>query len=315
MKIIELTKEYTPDEFIINRKSAIAIGKFDGVHKGHEKLLAKLKEFGSHGYTTVVFTFDGSLTEFFTGKKSGVLSTKKEQEEILRDLGIDVLARYPVNADSVAVSPADFVRDYLVAKLNAGVIIAGYDCSFGAKGAGDVALLKEMGKQHDFEAFVIDKVVEEGSNIEISSTYVRSEVLKGEMEHVTRLLGEPYSICGRVAHGRKLGKAVLSMPTVNLIPEPEKLLPPFGVYYSRVHVGTNIYRGITNIGRKPTVNDTLAVTAETYIYDFDDDLYGEHIKVDLLGFKRPEMKFASIEELKKQMRQDMAEGRLVENIL
>ena len=310
MRSIDLSPDYMPDEDIKIKRTAIAIGKFDGVHMGHRTLLSRLKAFKDKGYLTVVFTFDGSIAQFFTGEKALFLSTGKEQEDLLSELGIDILARYPVNSESVSIDPSDFVKKYLVDKLHAGAVVAGYDCSFGARGLGDIELLMKMGREYDFETVKIDRICEEGSDIEISSTYVRNEVLKGDMEHVKQLLGSPYSISGKVLHGRKLGRAVLSMPTVNLCPDEEKILPPFGVYFSKVYVASAQYFGVTNIGRKPTVNDTDAISIETYIYDFDDDLYGENIKVELLHHKRGEFKFNGVDELKAQMHRDLQDGKV-----
>ena len=128
------------------------------------------------------------------------------------------------------------------------------------------------------------------------------------METAQKLLGRAYSVTGTVEEGRKLGRRI-GMPTLNLYPREDKLLPPYGVYFSRVIFEENIYRGITNIGKKPTVNQTDAVSVETYLYDFKGNMYGQEITVELLHFKRPEYKFAGIEELKKQMEEDIAAGR------
>ena len=128
------------------------------------------------------------------------------------------------------------------------------------------------------------------------------------MEKVERLLGEAYSITGQVKHGKKLGRT-LGMPTVNLIPSGKKLLPPNGVYFSEVLYDDKVYKSITNIGYKPTVNEEKVLGAETYLYDFAQDIYGKEITVKLFSFKRPEMRFGSVEELKEQMAKDIAEGR------
>ncbi|MDE6419513.1 MAG: riboflavin kinase, partial [Lachnospiraceae bacterium] len=129
----------------------------------------------------------------------------------------------------------------------------------------------------------------------------------GHMEQAERLLGRPYTFRGTVCHGRSLGKT-LDMPTVNLIPEEGKLFPPFGVYFSRVRIGDQIYRGITNIGRKPTVGDKESVGVETYIYDFEQEIYGTGIEVKLLSYKRPEQRFESVEALKEQLAADRRDG-------
>ena len=143
---------------------------------------------------------------------------------------------------------------------------------------------------------------------EISSTFIRDELEKGAMNHVAELLGEPYMIVGEVVHGAKLGRKI-GMPTINLLPEKEKMLPPNGVYYSRTQIGEKEYKSITNIGKKPTVSNEEQIGVETYLYEFDQDVYGKNAIVKLLEFKRPERKFADVEELKAQMMKDVNEGR------
>lgn len=134
----------------------------------------------------------------------------------------------------------------------------------------------------------------------------------GDMEKAEELIGGAYSVSGVVAHGKKLGRR-LGMPTVNLLPEKEKLLPPYGVYFSEVLLGERTYKGITNIGCKPTVNDEKQAGVETYLYDFAQDIYGKEITVRLFSFHRPEKKFGSVEELKRQMAADIAKGRYYEH--
>ena len=162
-----------------------------------------------------------------------------------------------------------------------------------------------MAPSGGYFAQIIDKVTFEGN--EISSTLIREAVSRGDMEKVTALLGTPYSVNGTVVYGRKLGRK-LGMPTVNLQPVSEKLLPPNGVYYSYAWIDGIRYPAITNVGFKPTVNDEPTMGVETYIYDFDKNVYGSEITVELLRFKRAEMKFDSVEALKGQMRKDIDEG-------
>ena len=185
-------------------------------------------------------------------------------------------------------------------------LAAGYDLSFGHKGAGNAELLKELEPKLDFELSIIEKVCVNGR--EISSTFVREEVEIGAMNHVTELLGEPYMIIGEVVHGAKLGRKI-GMPTINILPEKEKMLPPNGVYYSRTQIGDREYKSITNIGKKPTVSNEEQIGVETYLYEFDQDVYGKNAIVKLIEFKRPERKFADVEELKTQMMKDVNEGR------
>lgn len=292
-------------EFELPHKSAIAIGKFDGIHLGHRKLIDNILEQKKNGCLAVVFTFDPSPEAFFSGRAVKELMTAHEKRSAFEKMEIDVLIEFPLNEETAATLPECFVTEYLIGKLKASVIAAGTDISFGNKGAGNAGLLCKMAQNGGYFAQIIDKVTFEG--VEISSTLIREAVNRGDMEKVTALLGTPYRINGTVVYGRKLGRK-LGMPTVNLQPSSEKLLPPNGVYCSYAWVDGIRYPAISNVGCKPTVSDEPTVGVETYIYDFDKNVYGTEIAVELLHFKRAEMKFDSTEALKEQMRKDIDEG-------
>ncbi len=300
---MQIIKETT--EFMLPGKSAVAIGKFDGIHLGHQKLLEKITEQKKNGLLAVVFTFSPAPEAFFSGKETKGLMSIEEKREAFKKAGIDILIEFPLNKETAATEPERFVEEYLVGKLQAAFIAAGTDLSFGKKGAGDAALLKRMAESSGYRVELIEKVSVAGE--EVSSTIVREAVEKGDMEKAQALLGVPYSINGIVSHGRKLGRK-MGMPTLNLLPAEEKLLPPNGVYYSHVLLAGKRYPGISNVGYKPTVSDTCVMGVETYLYAFDEDAYGREITVELLGFKRPEMKFEGTEALKEQVQRDIEEG-------
>lgn len=305
MRIIE--KETS---FQLDKASAVAIGKFDGIHRGHQSLLRHVLEQKEKGLRAVVFTFDPSPAVLFSGRSLPELTTKEEKRKLFEELGIDVLIEYPLDFTTAAMPAADFIGKVLAGQIKTAYIAAGTDLSFGKEGKGDTALLQKCAATYGYRTEIIEKVTYEGR--EISSSYVREAVKAGDMETAAKLIGEAYSVRGVVAHGKKLGRR-LGMPTVNLLPEKEKLLPPFGVYFSEVVIeedpGGRVYRGTTNIGCKPTVNNEEQVGVETYLYDFAQEIYGKEITVRLFSFHRPEMKFASVEELKKQMAADIARGR------
>ncbi len=290
----------------LHMETAVAIGKFDGLHRGHRRLLQEILDKKVTGLKACVFTFDPSPAVFFGLADGKELMTKEEKRRALRDMGVDVLVEYPMNAENAAVTPYDFVKKLLADALNVKFIAAGTDVSFGAKGAGNARLLEECAKELEYELKLIDKVTLEGT--EISSSLVRKEVEAGNMEYVTALLGAPYTVSGEVMHGKALGRK-LGMPTMNLLPPKEKLLPPVGVYYSQVRYEGMNYPAISNVGYKPTVSQEPVLGVETYLYDFDKEIYGEDISVSLLSYKRPEMRFASVEELKEQMKQDISDGK------
>lgn len=301
MLIIENTTE-----FALQTRSAVAVGKFDGIHLGHRKLLHKILEQKKEGLTSVVFTFDTSAAAFFGGEDKE-LSTKEEKRTVFGQMGVDVLIEFPLNQKTAATEPEDFVKRYLAEQMKTAYLCAGPDISFGRKGAGDKELLARYAKECGYRLELIEKVRVDGG--EVSSTRVRCAVRAGEMEAVCRMLGTPYSVSGRVEHGRRLGRT-LGMPTANLLPESDKLLPPNGVYYSSVLLHGVSYRGISNIGCKPTVSQENIMGVETYLYDFDESIYGSQITVQLHAFRRPEKKFENVEALRAQLALDIAAGRV-----
>lgn len=293
------------EELNIKENTAIALGKFDGIHIGHKELIKRIVDKKKDGLLAAVFTFDIQAASFFGGGDIKEITTKEEKRLIFDELGVDLLVEFPLNKETAATSPLDFISNILVDKLNMKYMVAGYDVSFGAKGAGDTKLLTLNAPIYGYEIEIIDKIYHDG--IEISSTYIRDEINKGNMETVLRLLGHPYEFEGEVKKGFQLGHK-LGMPTLNLYPDERKILPPLGVYYSQVKYKGATYKGITNIGMRPTVADTTRISVETYLYDFDMDMYGEKITTSLLAFRRPEMKFENVEALKAQMQEDIKAG-------
>lgn len=301
MQIIQKTTD-----FEIKGRSALTIGKFDGIHLGHQALLQYVTDKKTQGLMAVVFTFDPPPAVFFGFSNGQELMTREEKRAAFEKLGIDVLIEFPLTAETAAMAPRDFIQDILKNQLHTAYLAAGADISFGDGGKGDYQLLKEMQEQCGYQVEIIDKVRYQGQII--SSTAVRTRVERGEMKEAAQMLGRPFSLSGRVVHGNRLGRTI-GMPTANLLPPENKLLPPAGVYFSQIWVEGSLYRGITNIGCKPTVSDKKQMGAETYIYDFSEDIYGKEIRIALLEFKRPEQKFSGLEELCKQMEKDLQDGR------
>lgn len=300
MLIIENTTD-----FHLENRSAVALGKFDGIHLGHRRLLDRVLDQKENGLSAVVFTFDTSAA-FFFGGETKELSTRDEKRQVFSQMGIDVLIEFPLNRETAATDPAEFVSRYLAGQMRTAYLCAGPDISFGKGGAGDYTVLSEFARTYGYQVELIDKVCVDGE--EVSSTRVRSAVREGRMEKAARMLGAPYGAGGIVVHGRALGRR-LGMPTANLVPEEGKLLPPNGVYYSRVFVDGKSYRGISNVGCKPTVSDEKIMGVETYLYDFEGEIYDRNIRVEFLSFRRPEKTFDSVETLKKQIEDDVEAGR------
>lgn len=290
-------------EFQIEEPTAVTIGKFDGRHKGHQKLLREMLCFKERqGLKAAVFTFDMAPAGVMAGRVQTVITTNQERRNKMAKMGIDYLVEYPFDQNTAHMSPEEFVSEVLVRRMHAKAVVVGTDCSFGYKGKGNAQLLKEMSESCGFEAVIIEK--EQDDHRDISSTYVREELDQGNIEKANELLGEPYAIHGVVVHGNHIGGAILGFPTANILPPPEKHLPPFGVYVSQVLVDGALYRGVTNIGKKPTVEGESPVGVETFIMGLEANLYGKEIEVQLLNFERPERKFSSLEELKERIEKD-----------
>ena len=293
-------------DFSLQERTAVAIGKFDGIHIGHRRLLAEILKQKENGKKACVFTFDPPPAVFFGKTEEKELTTREEKRKLFERMGIDILIEFPMNENTAAMPPRDFVQHILVDKMRTGFVAAGTDLSFGSKGAGNAQLLQEMAAVCDMEVCIIDKILLDGR--EVSSTYAREAIESGNMELAEKLLGMPYSVEGIVEHGNHMGHK-MGMPTVNIIPAADKLLPPCGVYYTGVIMDEKYYRGIGNVGYKPTVKEQeKRLGLETYLYDYTGDAYGKEIVVELYAFKRPEQKFENLEALQNQVREDIISG-------
>jgi riboflavin kinase/FMN adenylyltransferase len=291
--------------FSIEEPTSVTIGKFDGRHKGHQKLLREMMELKQkYGYKIAVFTFDMAPAGVVSGKKQTVITTNQERRNNMEKMGVDYLVEYPFNTEVAHMTAEEFVAQILVGQMHARAIVAGTDCGFGYQRSGNAELLRRLAPKYGYETVIIEK--EQDDHRDISSTYVREELDLGNIEKANELLGEPYSIHGIVVHGNHIGGPRLGFPTANILPPPEKHLPPFGVYVSRVLVRGRYYSGVTNIGRKPTVEGDAPIGVETFLLDLEGemDLYGEMIEVQLLNYERPEQKFASLDDLKARIELD-----------
>lgn len=294
-------------DFYLEKETAAAIGKFDGVHIGHRRLLDEILARKSDGLAACVFTFDPAPSALFGASDGMELTTRLEKRLLLERMGVDILIEFPLTVESAAMPPAVFAAQVLGERMQVRYLAAGSDLSFGRGGEGDAALLGKLAPDLGFSVDIIDKVCIDGS--QVSSTLVREQVEAGNMEMAERLLGMPYLLAGEVAVGNRIGRT-LGFPTINLLPETTKLLPPKGVYYSRVRCQGKLYRAISNVGYKPTVAQEKVMGVESYLYGFCQDAYGETAEVSFLKFRRPERKFGGLEELKAQLREDIAAGEI-----
>lgn len=300
MEIIQGTTD-----FQLHNDTALAMGKFDGVHIGHQRLLAAVLDRKRRGLKACVFTFHPAPAAFFGLPDGGELSTAEEKRRIFARMGVDILIEFPFNERTAVISPEEFTRRFLGGRLRAKYVAAGEDISFGRGGAGNAALLRDLCGELSFEVEIVPKVCVGGESV--SSSRIRACVNAGRMEEATELLGMPYMVSGTVISGKRFGRT-LDFPTANFLPGADKLLPPKGVYYSRARLGETVYPAITNVGCKPTVSEEGIVGVESYLYDFDGDLYGGELEVELLSFCRPERRFANAQALRGQLAEDVRAG-------
>ena len=295
------------DAFDGRNQTAVTLGKFDGLHRGHQKLMHEMLKWKEQGFKIAVFTFATPPWTLVKGKMQTMIMTNPEREMLLEQVGVDYIVEYPFDEEVCHMAPEQFISDILVGRMNAGVIVSGPDCHFGYKAAGDCAMLERLSGEYGYRYFIVDKERDEEGKI-ISSTYIREMLADGNIRKANDLLGYCYFVTGKVEHGNAIGHTKL-YPTANLIPPAVKHLPKFGVYVTRVTVDGKVYGGLTNVGAKPTISGDNPIGVETYLYDFSGDLYGKEMKVELLDFVRPEMKFASIDALKAQLDHDIRECR------
>lgn len=277
-------------------KTAVTLGKFDGLHKGHQKLIEKICSYSNKDCKSVLCAFD---------MHREALMTKRERREYL-DGKIDFLIEYPFTKELREMEAEVFIERILCKKLHASHIVVGSDFAFGYGKRGSIEMLEKFSAKKGYTLDVIEK--ERYDKAVISSTYIREALSQGDMDLAAALLGYPYAVTGIVQHGRQLGRT-LGFPTMNIEPEQEKILPRFGVYACHIKMDGRWYNGVGNVGVKPTVTEEHKRLVEVFVYDYEGDAYGKEITVQFCGFERPETKFSSIDELREQVMQDLSYGK------
>lgn len=281
---------------------AIALGNFDGVHLGHQRLFDSAKKMKEDGICTnsAVWTFtDLAKPAAF----APCLTDMNTKLALFAELGMD----YAVFEDFPSVREmtcGDFVAHCLAEKLGAGGVVCGFNFRFGKDCAGDAELLDELLSAHSIPLVVVPAVYAEDGNV-ISSSYVRELVERGDMEGVLELLGHPFSVSFPVIHGQQLGRT-MGIPTINQTFPEGYIIPARGIYACSCFVDGEIYLAVSNIGVRPTVSDGTALNCETHIINYSGDLYGREIKVELYCLLREEMKFDSIDALRRQIKIDIS---------
>lgn len=281
--------------------SYVALGSFDGLHSGHLSLVNKIIELANENKgKSIVYTFKNHPRTLIKGATPPkLLMDNESKEEILEALGVDLIYFEEFNEEYMKLTPEGFIK-YLCEKFKVKGIVIGFNYRFGYKNVGNIEMLKELSTKYGYELYVMEPCNYEDEVI--SSTRIRNELLSGNVDKAMKMLNRPYCIKGKVVHGKKLGRAI-GFPTANLDYSKEALIPKKGVYYTNVQWQGKIYKGITSVGNNPTVNGDK-LTIETYILDFNNDLYGHNIKVYFIKKIRDEKKFNSIDDLVIQLKKD-----------
>jgi len=295
------------DDILEIPNPVLTIGTFDGVHLGHQKIIDQLnREAKKVGGESVLFTFYPHPRMVLYPDSHGLklIQTQAEKIDKLRRMGLQNVIIHPFSLEFSRLSALEFTRDYLVNRLNVKKMVIGYDHQFGKNREGNIKFLQDVSETYDFE--VIEISAEEVDEVNISSTKIRRTIEAGEMELARKYMGEPFELFGKIIDGQAIGRE-LGYPTANIDIESEiKLIPKFGVYAANVLLSNGqIKEGMMNIGVRPSVGmEKNNICIEVHILDFNENLYGEHITIQLLSRFRSEMKFDSLFELKEQLNID-----------
>lgn len=299
---MEIIKQY--NQLNKNVQRGIALGNFDGVHIGHQRLIKILVEKCKlNNLQSCIYTFANHTLEIITGKEiPSQITNICMKQKIFKSLGIELLYLERFNRDLMALSPEDFVRDILVDKLNCKIVAVGFDYSFGYKGQGNSDTLKEMGKKYKFEVCVIQPVIVDSEKV--GSSIIRKYIKDGNIEKANTLLGRPYSICSKIVHGKGIGGNRLGYPTANILIKPSYLIPKEGVYATFVKINNSVYKGATCIGTSPTFGN-YGIGMETFIIGFNENIYDKFVEIQFIKKMRGQIRFDDIDSLIEQIRRDV----------
>ncbi|MBF0749211.1 bifunctional riboflavin kinase/FAD synthetase [Mammaliicoccus lentus] len=310
MEVIEISHPINSSQFV-NENIALAIGFFDGIHIGHQKVLKKMLEVAEHNdLKKAVMTFDPHPSVVLNPekKRTTYLTPITDKVEAIEKLGVDYCFVVNFSSSFADVSADEFVEQYFI-RNHVNAVIAGYDFSFGKYGKGNMASLQE--NDYPFSVHVVSKQTLE-EDVKISTTNIRTSLELGEVEACTLALGRPYVIKGMVVQGEKRGRTI-GFPTANVEPSDEYVLPRNGVYAVTLLIKSRnkVYEGVCNVGVKPTFHDPSVsqVSIEVNIFDFEESIYGERVEVFWHHFIRPEQKFNGIDALVEQISKDKEKAK------
>ena len=289
------------------RDTAVTIGKFDGVHRGHQHLISRFIERAREQAlaAVVIVLYPNPITVLRPGTPVTYLTGLDQRLELLKRLGPDSAGVVPFTSELAQLAARDFVS-LLVQELRMRLLFVGPDFALGRNREGTVGALRKIGRELDFRVETTDLLAQDGEKV--GSSAVRSALAAGDVEEVARLLGRPFSLEGPVVAGAHRGSG-LGFPTANIAIGLDRALPAYGVYVTRAFVRENAFQSCTNIGVRPTFDSEPRPTVEAFILDFDDDIYGQDVRIDLLHRLRDELKFDSADDLITQMHKDIDDTR------
>lgn len=293
---------------MIEKKRAIALGFFDGIHIGHSALMRRVLEIGrGSGLIPSVITFDTHPLSLISGNAIPLINSPEDRAGLIhRVFGIDDIIFLHFDRETAGM-PWDRFIDHLVEEFGARHLVAGHDFKFGSGGAGNSELLRKKCMEMKLGCDIIPEVKYDG--VISSSTYIRKLISDGDIERANVFLGHPHVLTDVVRYGYHLGRT-LGTPTINMCFPERTLIPAFGVYVTKVFLdGSTEYTGVTNVGVRPTVDSSGLTTAETHILDFRGNLYGRQVRIEFYSRLRPEIKFSGVEELKGQIQRDCEAAR------
>ena len=294
------------DNYKSKKRSAVTLGKFDGFHKGHMKLVDQVRMLSEEqDVTSIICSFDMRPLYERIHSDARLLMTGDERDKRLENK-VDYFIDCPFTKEFSMMEAEDFIENILAGIFHAAYVVVGEDFCFGHGKRGNIHMLAEYAEKYDYQLIVFEKERYEGRII--SSTHVKEALAEGDMELAEKLLGYPYTFTGTVSHGKQIGRRI-GVPTLNIVPDKWKMMPPNGVYFNRVQIDGIWYDAIGNVGVKPTVTDNNQVVIESYLFDYAGDAYEKNIIVELYKFRRPETKFDSIEDMKQTIVKDIEAGR------
>ncbi len=309
-----LIVEHT-EHFRVEKPCILTIGTFDGVHLGHQKLFERLKELkAASKLQTVILTFDPHPRRvlFNDNNNLKLITTTPEKLKLLEEYGMDVAVVYPFSKSFSEISAQQYIEDLLIKKLNVKHLVIGYDHKFGKNRGGDIHTLRDFAPVYGFD---VDEIsAKDIDSIAISSSKIRHALEQGDITLANKYLGHFYFFSGKVIKGKQLGRTI-GFPTANIGQlSAEKLLPAEGVYFARARINDETFFGMLNIGKNPTTDNDQLLKPEINLFNFDRDIYGCLIRVEVLKYLRPEIKFSGIDELKLQLEKDKENCKALINL-